>query len=324
MPLPTPARRRKRGSTLLLSLTVCLAFSACGGEDSAPSAAPKAEAAAFPVKVESGPPESRDTVTIAAEPHTIISLSATATEMLWAIGAGDQVVAVDDQSDYPRGVPTTDLSAYEPNVGAILGYQPDLVVTAGDSGDLVSSLEKVEVPVLVLPSAADLAESYAQLERLGAATGHVPEAAEVVEEMQDDIAEAVADAPNATGLTYFHELSPDLYTATGSTFIGEVYSLYGLTSIADAAGAGDDYPQLSTEYVVSADPDLVFVADHECCGVTPQEVSKRPGWERMRSVRDQAVHVVDEDITSRWGPRVVEFVQLVGEILAEHGAAGSS
>jgi iron complex transport system substrate-binding protein len=202
-------------------------------------------------------------------------------------------------------------------VEAILGYEPDLVVSSGDSGDLVSSLTKVEVPVLLLPSATDLEESYTQIERLGAATGHVVEAAEVVAEMQAGIEKAVAEAPDAQGLTYFHELGPDLFTVTGNTFIGEIYGLFGLSSIADAAGKGDDYPQVSSEYVVSADPDLVFVGDHECCAVTPEDVRARPGWAQMSAVRDDRINVVDEDITSRWGPRVVEFVELVGEIVAE-------
>jgi iron complex transport system substrate-binding protein len=298
---------------------LALALSACGGADTARDDEPASggTAASFPVSVKSGPMKGGELVTIEARPRSIVSLSPTATEMLWAIGADDQVIAVDDQSDFPEGVPTTELSGYEPNVEAILGYEPDLVVSSGDSGDLVASLDKVEVPVLLLPSATDLDESYAQIERLGAATGHVREAAEVVAEMRAGIEAAVAEAPDAAGLTYFHELGPDLFTVSGRTFIGEVYGLYGLRNIADAAGKGDDYPQLSSEYVVSADPDLVFVGDNECCGVTPADVRARPGWKEMSAVRDGGIYVVDEDITSRWGPRVVEFVELVGKILAE-------
>jgi iron complex transport system substrate-binding protein len=320
VPLLNSVRHRRGWLTPLLFLAVSLALSACGGADSAPDAEPAAEgsAASFPVSVQSGPMQGGEPVTIEARPRSIVSLSPTATEMLWAIGAADQVVAVDDQSDYPAGVPTTELSGYEPNVEAILGYEPDLVVSSGDSGDLVASLDKVEVPVLLLPSAADLEESYSQIERLGAATGHVPEAAEVVAEMRAGIEKALADTPDVEGTTYFHELGPDLFTVSASTFIGEVYRLFDLTNIADKAGSGDDYPQLSSEYVVSADPDLVFVADNECCGVTPGEVRARPGWQRMSAVRDGGIHVVDEDITSRWGPRVVDFVELVGTIVAEH------
>lgn len=331
MPLNSSLRRRTNWSVLPLFLALLLALSACGDEkddaaDDEPSATASdaASETAFPVSVLSGPLDGGEEITVEAEPQSIISLSPTATEMLWAVGADEQVVAVDDQSDFPEGVPTTELSGYEPNVEAILNYEPDLVIASGDSGDLVSGLGAVDVPVLLLPSAVDLDEAYSQIERVGAATGHVAEAAELVGEMQTGIEAALAEAPDGEGLTYFHELGPDLYTVTGSTFIGEIYSLFGMQSIADAAGEGDEYPQLSSEYVVSEDPDFVLLADNECCGITPEDVKARPGWQEMSAVRDDRIHVVNEDITSRWGPRVVEFVELIGALLAEHAEQPAS
>ena len=123
------------------------------------------------------------------------------------------------------------------------------------------------------------------------------------------------------GLTYLHELTPDLYTASRSTFIGEVYGLFGLENIADKSKVKDDYPKLSKEYVVDADPDLVFLADSQCCGVSVADVAERSGWAQVAAVDDEQVHVVDEDVASRWGPRVVDFVQQVSEILAERESA---
>jgi iron complex transport system substrate-binding protein len=155
------------------------------------------------------------------------------------------------------------------------------------------------------------------MERLGDATGNADEAAAAVSEMRDGIEQALAEAPDADGVTYFHELTPDLYTAAGSTFIGEVYGLFGLQNIADESKSRDDYPQLSQEYVVQADPDLVFLADGQCCDVAVTDVGKRPGWAQVSAVADQQVHVVDEDVASRWGPRVLDFVQQVSQILAE-------
>ncbi len=328
MPNLITPRRRSSWSVLPLFLALLFSLSACGDDDDGdagkdePSASPSE--AAFPVSVLSGPIDGGEEITVETEPQAIISLSPTATEMLWAIGADEQVIAVSDQSDYPEGVPTTELSGYEPNVEAILGYEPDLVVASGDSGDLVAGLGAVDVPVLLLPSATDLDEAYSQFERLGAATGHIAEAAEVVGEMQTGIEAALAKAPDGEGLTYFHELGPDLYTVTGNTFIGEIYSLFGMTSIADAAGEGDDYPQLSSEYVVSEDPDMVFLGDNECCKVTAEDVQARPGWQEMSAVRDGRIYVVSEDITSRWGPRVVDFVELIGELLAERAEQPAS
>jgi len=311
---------------LAIFLFVCLLLAGCGGDDTATDegSSPAGSDPAFPVSVLSGPLKGGEEITVEAKPTSIISLSPTTTEMLWAVGAEKQVVAVDDQSNYPDGVPTTELSGYEPNVEAILAYEPDLVVASGDSGDLVAGLRAVDVPALLLPAATDLDEMYSQMERLGAATGNVAGAADVVDEVRVGIEQALTDAPDAEGMTYFHELGPDLYTATGATFIGEIYGLFGLSNIADAATEGDEYPQLSGEYVVSSDPDFVFLADTECCEVTPEQVRERPGWQQVSAVVDDQIHPVDGDITSRWGPRVVEFAQLVSKIIAEHERSSTS
>jgi iron complex transport system substrate-binding protein len=318
--------RRLFPSLLLVSLALSLVLAACGGVDTVdratdPTAAPDEK---FPVEVLSGPMDKGTHLTIRHEPAKIVSLSPTATEMLWEIGAGDQVVAVDDQSDYPKDVPKTKLSGYEPNVEAVLEYEPDLVVAADDTGDLVANLEKARVPTLLLPAAEGLEETYSQMKRLGAATGHEDEATQDVAEMHKAVDQALADAPDADGLTYLHELTPDLYTASGSTFIGGVYRLFGLENIADRSKVKDDYPKLSREYVVDADPDLVFLADGQCCGVSLADVEKRAGWEQVAAVRDEQVHVVDEDVASRWGPRVVDFIEQVSKILAERESALSA
>jgi iron complex transport system substrate-binding protein len=323
MDSPRPERRRFTALLTLVTLLASMMLAGCGSVDtvdeaSDSTASPESE---FPAEVLSGPVHGGKDITIRDEPAKIVSLSPTATEMLWEIGAGDQVVAVDDQSDYPKDVPTTKLSGYEPNVEAILEYEPDLVVAADDTGDLVANLDKARVPTLLLPAAEDLEETYSQMERLGTATGHTDEAEQDVADMRKDIDQALADAPDADGLTYLHELTPDLYTAAGSTFIGEVYGLFGLENIADDSKVKDDYPKLSKEYVVDADPDLVFLADGQCCDVTVGDVEERPGWEQVAAVTDDQVHVVNEDVASRWGPRVVDFVQQVSDILAERESA---
>jgi len=319
VPVSTSPRRQRRLFPLLV-LLLTLVLSSCGSVDTVddPAEASSSSAGpAFPVSVLSGPDDGDTEVTIDAEPTSVVSLSPTATEMLWAGGAGDQVVAVDDQSDFPKDVPTTKLSGYQPNVEAILEYEPDLVIASDDTGDLVSGLRKARVPTLLLPAAEDLDETYSQIERVGEATGHEQEAADLVDETRTGIEQAVADAPEAEGVSYFHELSPDLYTATSDTFIGEVYGLFGLENVADQAKGADDYPQLSSEYVVGADPDLVFLADNQCCGVAVKDVAKRPGWEQVPAVTDDQVHVMDEDIASRWGPRTLDFAQQVSELLQE-------
>jgi iron complex transport system substrate-binding protein len=256
-------------------------------------------------------------VVIAHRPARIVSLSPTATEMLFAVGAGPQVVAVDADSTYPPQAPRTELSGVQPNVEAIAKENPDLVVISNDIHDLMRSLRAVSIPTLLEPAAGTLDDTYAQIAQLGTVTGHEAEAEGVVSSMRAKIQQLVASAPAFDHrLTYYHELDQTYFTATSTTFIGRVYALVGLRNIADGArGTANGYPQLSAEYVVKANPDLVFLADTRCCGQSAATVARRPGWARMDAVRDDAVVPLDDDVASRWGPRVVDFLRAVVDAL---------
>jgi iron complex transport system substrate-binding protein len=261
--------------------------------------------AAFAVLLLAGPAPS-------AAPRRIVSLSPTATESLFAIGAGSQVVAVDDQSDYPKTAPRTKLSGFTPNVEAIATYKPDLVVVASDSGDVVAGLKKLKIRVIVQPAARNLNEAYVQIKRLGTVTGHSGAAAKLVASMKARIARAVAGAPKRRSLSVYHELTPDLYSATSKTFIGRIYGLFGLKNIADAADStASGYPQLSAEYILAANPSVIVLADGRCCGQSASTVAARQGWRNIAAVRDRAIVRVDDSVASRWGPRVVDFVRAV-------------
>jgi iron complex transport system substrate-binding protein len=263
----------------------------------------------FPVDVT----DANGAVTIEATPVSIISLSSTGTEMLFAIGAGEQVVAVDEFSTYPAEAPITDLSGFTPNIEAIVGYDPDLVVISFDPGELVSGLEAVGVPTLLLPTASSLDDSYTQLEVLGAATGHVGEAAEVVAQMQADIDEIVATTTIPAGVTFYHEVDATLFSASSNSFLGQIYGLLGLTNIADEADTdGTGFPQLASEYIVSQDPDIIYLADVDF-GVTPESLSERPGWAEMTAVQNDAIVPLEAYLASNWGPRVVELLGLIAE-----------
>ena len=257
-------------------------------------------------------------VPAAAEPaghERIVSISTVATEMLFAIDAGDRVVAVDSMSNYPAEAPTTDLSGYQPNVEAILGFAPDLVVLSYDPGDVVAGLEAAGVATLLQGAAYTLADTYDQITTLGAITGDVDEAAALVAGMQSEMAELAASVRERDEpLSYYHELDDTLYTVTSSTFIGEVYALAGLVNAADAAdpdGASWGYPQLSAEYLLDADPDLIFLADTRCCSQTAVTVAERPGWETLTAVTNGTVIELDDDVASRWGPRIVHLLRVI-------------
>ncbi|MCF2528514.1 ABC transporter substrate-binding protein [Yinghuangia soli] len=255
-------------------------------------------------------------------PKKIVSLTPSATEMLYAIGAGKQVVAVDDQSNFPAEAPKTELSGFKPNVEAIAKYTPDMVVISDDIDGVKAKLETLKIKVVEVPAAKNFTEMYAQFDKLGAATGHAGEAAAVTAKMKKDIEEIVAKAKKpAAPLNYFHELDNSGYSVTSKTFIGEVYGLFGLKNIADAADkSGSGYPQVSTEHIVQADPDLIFLADTKCCQQNLDTVSKRPGWDKIKAVQTGNVVALDDDIASRWGPRVVDLVKAVAQAVDKAGA----
>ena len=280
----------------------------CGGDGESGDAKP--DAGAVTVQAANG------AVTVPDRPERIVSLSPTHTETLFAIGAGPQVVAVDDYSNHPDEAPRTKLSGFKPNAEAVISYKPDLVVLSDDLNGIVESLEKVEIPVLLEPSATKLDEAYDEINDLGKATGRTAEAEKLVADMRASIQRTVAAAPKGKGkgLSYYHELDDQLHSVTSSTFVGQVYGLFGLTNIADKAEkATGGYPQLSREYLLKQDPDLVFLADTKCCGQNAATVAERPGWSDLGAVENDGVVELDDDIASRWGPRLPEFVKAIGD-----------
>jgi len=313
-------------AALALALAACAsgsgsdAGSGTGATGATASGATSSTGGTYPVSVTG----TNGDVTIASQPERIVSLSPSATEMLFAIGAGDEVIAVDDQSNYPADAPMTELSGYEPNVEAIASYEPDLVVYATEPGDLGSSLGELKIPALQLDAPATLADVYAQVRTLGAATGHPDEADALAERMRSDIDDAVAAADPASGQTFYYELDDTYYSVTSNTFIGQLFSMLGLVNIADdAKRASSGYPQLSSEYIVDADPDLIFLADTKCCGQDASTVAARPGWGDLAAVRDGNVVELDDDIASRWGPRLADLVQTIAEAAASADGAAA-
>ncbi len=306
------------------ALTIAGALLAAGcatreqASDRQPDDGVEAQSQSFPVTVT---PEGGAPVTIEERPERIVSLSASNTETLYAVGAGEQVVAVDDQSDHPADAPRTDLSGLTPNVEAISRYDPDLVVISEDAENLVSSMKAVGVPVLAVPAAKTLDDVYAGMTVIGEATGHADEAADLVERTRTDLDKIVADTQKPErALTYYHELDTTLYSATSKTFIGQVYALFGLTNIADPADVdAGGYPQLSAEAILRADPDLIFLADVQCCGQNAGTVAARPGWNNLKAVKNGNVVELDDDLASRWGPRIVDLARSIADAVTKAG-----
>ena len=249
-------------------------------------------------------------------PHRIISLSPTVTEDLFAIGAGKQVIAVDEDSNYPRRAPRTKLSGFTPNVEAIAKYHPDLVFISYNPANFASQLRKLGIKVISEPAVNDIGRAYKEILGLGRLTGHTKGARAVVSSMRTRLAAIVQSVPKSRRhLRVYHELDPTYYTATSNTFIGSIYKLFGFRDIADgAATSGTQYPQLSGEYIIAQNPQIIVLADTKCCQQTEATVAARPGWSTVTAVRRDRVVGVNDDIASRWGPRIVQFARAVARI----------
>ena len=274
-------------------------------------------ATGFPVSVSVG---GRD-VEITEPPERIASLSATHTEVLFALGAADQVAAVDMFSTSPPEASEKEqIDAFELNVEAVAALEPDLVILAFDPGDAVAGFEALDIPVLLFDAPTDLDGAYAQWEVLGAATGRVAEAASLVAETITSVDRAVEGVPAAEHpATYYYELDPTLYTATSGTFIGSLFSRFGMENIADPADPdATGFPQLSPEAVIDADPDLIYLADTQCCQQDAAAVAERPGWDTLGAVERGDIVELPDDVASRWGPSVVELAEMIGASLERH------
>lgn len=278
----------------------------------APSSAARPHAAAFPVTIHAA----NGDIVIKSKPTRIVSLSPTGTEDLFAVGAGSQVIAVDNDSNYPKSAPHTTLSGYTPNVEAIAGYNPDLVVVSNDIDGVVESLQKLGVTVLLEPAADTIAQAYDEIRQLGAATGHAPEATKVVSGMETSLTTILRSVPKSNRhLSVYDELDPTYYSATSSTFIGRIFKLFGFRNIADAADTTHSgYPQLNAEYIVSSNPAIVVLADTVCCGQSAKTVASRPGWSGISAVKNGRVVAVNDDVASRWGPRIVDFARAIAAV----------
>jgi iron complex transport system substrate-binding protein len=314
---------RSRPALVAAAAAIAVACAACSTSSASPTPAGAGSASTgsgtgtFPVTVTTA----GGTVHVTSRPDAIVSLSPTATEMLYAIGAGSQVKAVDSDSDYPSQAPITKLSAYEPNAEAIATYKPDLVIISNDINNITAKLTALSIPVLDLPAAANVSDVYQEFTELGKATGHVAQAWAEDSKLKTQIARILASVPaHAKPVTYFYELGTNpYYSVTSSTFIGSLLSLLGMKSIADAAhgaAAAGGYPSLSAEFILKANPDFILLSDTGSNGgQDAATVSARPGWSVLSAVKDKHIVDLNADIASRWGPRIVQLLQSIATAL---------
>ena len=293
---------------LLSFVTVALLAAGCGdGAVVVSTPSTTTTITGFPVRVQTD--EGR--VVIETRPERIVSMSSTATEMLYAIGAGPRIVATDLYSDYPPAAnDTPKLDAFNFSAEAVAATEPDLVLLAFDTQGEVESLQALGITAVVFGPADRLEDVYAQLTEVGRAVGLEAEAAGLGGALEERITTALAaGARVGMGRTVYHEVDPTLYSANSSTFIGDVYARLGMDNIADqvADELGGGYPQLSAELILASDPDVIFTTD----GLGLDDLAARPGWSTLTAVQEGRVFILDPDIASRWGPRTAGLVESV-------------
>lgn len=297
-----------------LALSMLVLAAACEGGSGGTGTTAAPSAGGFPVEVAG--------TLIPAAPQRIVSASASHTEILYALGAGARVVATDQFSNFPPEADATPkLDAFNLGVEAVAALGPDLVVLSYDPGDLCAGLAALGIPTLLFAPPLTLEDAYGQMRSLGVATGLEAEAAMLVAEVGGEVERFVSTVPDGGGpLTYYYELDPTLYSLTSETFVGSLFALLGMENIADPAdAAGTGYPQLSAESILDADPDFIFLADTRCCGQSAATVAARPGWAGLQAVAGGRVVPLDDDVASRWGPRLVDLLIVVADAVSAGG-----
>jgi iron complex transport system substrate-binding protein len=259
-------------------------------------------------------------VSLAGPAQRVVSLAPSNTEILFAIGAGEQVVGRDQLSDYPAAAAqAADIGQtfQDLNTEQIVALEPDLILAAEiNPPEQVRTLEDLGLTVYYLSNPVTLEEMYENLAIVAELTGHQAEAKALIESLMQRV--AVVDkriAPLSSRVSVFYELdSTDPakpYTAGKGTFITLLIERAGGHNIAADL---DGYPQLSLEQIVSADPAMIILGD-SMWGVTPEMVAARPGWENLSAVKNGQVHPFDDNLVSRPGPRLVDGLEQLARLL---------
>ncbi len=296
---------------VVVLLLVAVAVTACGGNGGETQTATRVPVSTFPLTIKQSDGHQ---LVLERSPQHIVSLSAHATEIFCAIGAVNELVAVERYANCPPGSKgKAELDAYKPNLEAIAGYQPDLVYVFTDTDGIVEALRRVGTPVLYLKLPSSLQGVLEQIELFGRLSGHKAEAQRLAQSMRERM-NAVKEKVSGVdqGPRIFHEVDSTYFTAAPNSFVGDFYSLLKAKNIAE--GATDEYPQLSAEVIIQRDPEVIILAD-EAGGVTADSVRQRPGWDQISAVKNNRICVIVPELVSVPGPRVVEGLEALAKCL---------
>lgn len=307
-------RPRRRWHVLIGLLVLSLPLlAACTDEDAPSTERPDntSQGTTFPLTLK----DSAGTeVHVDKMPERIISLSPGATEILYAIEAGNRVVATDAFSDYPDAAKSTPKIAYSnPNPEATLALRPDLVIMATRQEQFIAQFRGLGMTVYLAKEPESLDGVYTQITTFGQLTGRTTEATKVIADMRKEIDAVTASISGVQqGPRVFFELDSTLYTAAPNTFIGAMLTLLKARNVAE--GATTQFPQLSSEAVIASNPEVVLLADH-AFGQSLETVAARPGWAGVAAVTNKRVYAIDPNTTNRPGPRLAQGIRALGQAL---------
>ena len=317
--MSVPERRRGVVILLLVLVAVLTGCSSAGASlSAAPSSAPSPSTAAaspspttapaFPATVTD---DEGTSVEIPAEPQSIISLTPANTEILFALGAGDRVVATDDGSDFPEeAAALPDVATFSSvDIEKVVALEPDIVIAGGlgfTPADAITRLRDLDVPVLVL-YAPSVDGVYKDVELIGAATGTSAAATTLVADMKADmeaISSAVADQTPKPRVLYevgYDATTGAIFAPAEASFVAEMVTLAGADTI--TTGDPNTY-EISLEALIGKDPQIIVLGTNPFYMPTPAEVAARPGWDVLTAVRNGDVRPVRDIEITRPGPRL--------------------
>jgi len=313
---PNPFWPGVLAALIWLSLTGCAPTSRPPTPPTA-TAAPSPAAAAFPLTVTDDLDRS---VILPARPERIISLAPSNTEILFAVGAGEQVVGVTSYCNYPPEAATRQqiggITVQSISVETIIALEPDLILATQAQTEIIEALAQTGLAVIVLQPAT-LDDIYANIELVGQVTGHRDEAAGLTADLRRRTAAvqaAVAAVPAAERLSIFYEVWHEpLMTAGPQTFIGQIIELAGGENI--FADVQEDWPQVSPEVVLTRNPAVILGPDSHGDVLTGDSLAGRPGWANIEAMRSGRIYLLNGDAVSRPGPRIIDMLEEIARDL---------
>ncbi|AMA71929.1 MULTISPECIES: ABC transporter substrate-binding protein [Aneurinibacillus] len=309
----------KKCVSIMIAIMLLVVLAACGnnasdssGNDSAGQKKQQAQAGAFPLSITD---KTGTEVKLEKKPERIVSVMPSATEIAYAVGAGDKVVGVSNYDNYPEEVKTKEkVGDLKVNIEKVVSLEPDLILADTGNGEAIEALRKTGLPVVVM-GAKTFDEIYDSIEMIGKVTGNEVKAAEVIKRMKDDVREVqekVKNIPVDKRPNVWIEVDPSLFTAGKGTFMHDMVTMAGGNNIAADL---DGWKQLSEEKVLQRNPDVILNTYGYYNKDASVKIKQRPKWQQVKAVRNGQVYSLDSDVVNRPAPRITQGLKEIAQYL---------